>query len=432
MASLQHEPTGKFHIVFRVQGKRIKRSLGTDIESKAIARRDEIQETIDLIKRGKLSVPNDVSLADFVMADGDLQAIAKKADDSANGLASKKRATIESMFADYFESMPPDSIEDTTLKTMRIHQRHLLRILKGKSELTTVTGQTLQKYVNTRALEKTRYAIDKSLPKEEWEYRCVSATTIRKEVKTLGTVWRWAASVPLIERPFPNRGLRWPKTDEKPLFQTWAEIERQIEQDQLSDAHAESLWDCLYLRSTEVEQLLRHVEQTARYSFIYPLFAAAAFTGARRSELLRSKRSDFDFHSNIVTIRERKRVKGQRSTRRVSMSPTLQQIMKAWFDEHPGGQWTFAKYDPFSESEPGPISRDSAHSHFRTTVDGSKWHVLKGWHSLRHSFISNLACAGIDQRIIDEFVGHTTEEMRRRYRHLFPDVKHAAVAQVFG
>ena len=145
MASLQLEPTGKFHTVFRVQGKRVKRSLGTTVESKAAARRDKIQETINLIKRGKLSCPDDVSLADFVMADGDLDVIAKKADDSNIGLVSTKRATIQSMFTDYFESMPPDSIEDTTMKTMRIHERHFLRILKGNLEIAKITGQTLQK-----------------------------------------------------------------------------------------------------------------------------------------------------------------------------------------------------------------------------------------------------------------------------------------------
>ena len=69
---------------------------------------------------------------------------------------------------------------------------------------------------------------------------------------------------------------------------------------------------------------------------------------------------------------------------------------------------------------------------FALRLKRTEWNKLKGWHTLRHSFISNLACEGVDQRLIDEFVGHTTEEMRRRYRHLFPDVKSAAIASVFG
>jgi integrase len=50
----------------------------------------------------------------------------------------------------------------------------------------------------------------------------------------------------------------------------------------------------------------------------------------------------------------------------------------------------------------------------------------------RHSFISALASKGVDQRMIDELVGHSTEEQRRRYRHLYPDVKLEAMRAVFG
>ena len=51
---------------------------------------------------------------------------------------------------------------------------------------------------------------------------------------------------------------------------------------------------------------------------------------------------------------------------------------------------------------------------------------------LRHSFISNCALKAIDQRIIDAFVGHTTEEMRRRYTHLFPSAKKDAIRTLLG
>lgn len=78
------------------------------------------------------------------------------------------------------------------------------------------------------------------------------------------------------------------------------------------------------------------------------------------------------------------------------------------------------------------LTKDEAHDHFKRTLTGSKWEVLHGYHVLRHSFISCLAAAGIDQRIIDEFVGHQTDEQRRRYRHLVPDVKQKAIAGVFG
>ena len=58
--------------------------------------------------------------------------------------------------------------------------------------------------------------------------------------------------------------------------------------------------------------------------------------------------------------------------------------------------------------------------------------MIRGWHVFRHSFISACASRGIDQRLIDEWVGHTTEEMRRRYRHLYPSVQRQALDSVFG
>ena len=54
--------------------------------------------------------------------------------------------------------------------------------------------------------------------------------------------------------------------------------------------------------------------------------------------------------------------------------------------------------------------------------------MLKCWHVFRHSFISAMASKGIDQRMIDELAGQSTEEQRSRYRRLYPDVKQEAHA----
>jgi len=50
-----------------------------------------------------------------------------------------------------------------------------------------------------------------------------------------------------------------------------------------------------------------------------------------------------------------------------------------------------------------------------------------GFHTYRHSFASNLAARGVDQRIIDEWIRHQTEAMRKRYRHLFPQDRRMAI-----
>jgi integrase len=69
---------------------------------------------------------------------------------------------------------------------------------------------------------------------------------------------------------------------------------------------------------------------------------------------------------------------------------------------------------------------------FRSAVKGSCWQVVQGYHMLRRSFASNCALKGVDQRVIDSWMGHQTEPMRRRYRHLFREQEQMAMRSVFG
>ena len=80
----------------------------------------------------------------------------------------------------------------------------------------------------------------------------------------------------------------------------------------------------------------------------------------------------------------------------------------------------------------GEIDPDKLNRHFRQPMRNTDWHLGKerfkvGFHTYRHSFASNLAMAGVDQRVINELMGHTTEEMAKRYRHLIPAQTKAAV-----
>ena len=151
------------------------------------------------------------------------------------------------------------------------------------------------------------------------------------------------------------------------------------------------------------------------------MFVMAAHTGARRSEILRAQIEDVQDDS--IVIQERKRVRGKSSTRRVPISRRLHAALGAWRHEHPGGPHLFCQMEVERSRRNRlarePITRNEAVDHFKRAVANSTWSMLPGWHCLRHSFISNCASKGVDQRMIDEWVGRTAEEMRRRYRHLF-------------
>jgi integrase len=153
--------------------------------------------------------------------------------------------------------------------------------------------------------------------------------------------------------------------------------------------------------------------------------------------MMRSQLDDIDLESKSALVREKKRIKGKHSTRRVPLSPFLCQVLKQWLANHTGGIYTFGEQlDPEQSNEQnayGPLTSDKAHRYLKQTLRGSaKWKRLRGWHLFRHSFCSNCAARGIDQRLINAWVGHQSEEMVQRYRHLIPNQQQEAIQLVFG
>ena len=133
---------------------------------------------------------------------------------------------------------------------------------------------------------------------------------------------------------------------------------------------------------------------------------------------------------------ERKRVRGQNSTRIVPMSPLLRKALEEWFRSEPNGKFTFGITASISRCRakadgPTPLTVEQAHDHLQRALTG-KWSRVRGWHVLRHSFASNCAAKAVDQRTINAWMGHQTEEMVRRYRHLIPDLQQRAIQSVFG
>ncbi|WP_084312934.1 tyrosine-type recombinase/integrase [Desulfobulbus elongatus] len=52
------------------------------------------------------------------------------------------------------------------------------------------------------------------------------------------------------------------------------------------------------------------------------------------------------------------------------------------------------------------------------------------FHTLRHTFASWLVQSGVQLHIVGELLGHSTLEMTRRYSHLTPEIKSAAVGTI--
>ncbi|MFK7736999.1 MAG: hypothetical protein AB8B50_13270 [Pirellulaceae bacterium] len=97
---------------------------------------------------------------------------------------------MKNLFERFFDALPDYNLEPNTLRTMKTHQRHFIRLLKANFPVSDLSGHDLQKYVKARSKNRTQY--ERSTPgKSKATKRKVSATTIKNEIVTLGTVWRW-------------------------------------------------------------------------------------------------------------------------------------------------------------------------------------------------------------------------------------------------
>jgi integrase len=428
MAWNELDASGNYFVCFRFGNKRFKRSLKTGDKQEADDLMRALERTIRDVERGRLAIPENADIVTFLLSDGraDVRPVVADA------------VTLKSLFDAYFTGIPEGSLEQSTIAGMKIHRNHLERHFGPSFAIRSASIEQLQGYVASRK---------------------VSGATSKKEIVTLRTVWNWGVAAKLVQGPFPGRGLKYPKTNEKPPFMPFDEVSELTHGD---DANADELWESVYLTVADIQALLKDVAN-AHLPFVYPMFCFAAHTGARRSEILRARLSDVDLKNGWVTLHERKKAHDQKTTRRVPISAALHSVLSDWIAKHPGGQALFCHSTVVARSKKrslstghrskrrpktvkgrnakvrarllpplGALTKDEAHNHFKKALAGTKWEKLKGWHVMRHSFISALAAKGVDQRIIDDFVGHCTEQQRRRYRHLIPSVTKEAIASVFG
>ena len=148
------------------------------------------------VKQNLVQIPPGCTLLDFVRYDG-------KPPDQPT--PEKKPFTLANLRDEYL-TLHAKVLDARTVGDMKGHWKHLTRLLgeKAAAELLTLAG--LQNYVIARVGEG------------------VEGATAKKEVVTLRTCWNWAVRMDMLKGAFPNKGLRFPKGQEKPPFMTFAEV----------------------------------------------------------------------------------------------------------------------------------------------------------------------------------------------------------------
>jgi len=409
MASLEKRNL-TYRIVFVYEAKRYGYSPGTEDRREAEVLRGGVEKILMRVDQKLVKVPDGISIVDYIKHDANVENIVTP---------KPTELSFEEFRKLYIQTHENGAMESNSLDTVRIHLQHIADTLGNDFPVKSLSVMDLQRHIARRSSMKG------------FGNRPLSPITIRKELASFRAAWNWGLNTGLVPHTFPNKGLVFPKTEEKPPFMTWGEIERRIRNGKLSESQQAELWDALFLTLKEIQELLSHVYEVARQPWVYQMFVFAAHTGARRSEIIRAQIEDVDFESASILIREKKRARGRRTTRRVPMTAFLAETLRTWLATERSGAFLFSLAASATSSVASdPISKNEAHDHFKRTLAGSNWEVIRGWHVPRHSFASNCAARGVDQRLIDSWLGHTTE-IRRRYLHLIPSNEQKALGSVF-
>ena len=208
MAWLYQDPLSQnCKVCFRFGGRSYKKSLKTTSRDDAEIILGGVRRTLLRLEQNLRELPPHADILAFVLSDG------KHAEKPSR----PQTVTLQDLIDRYTSVCSVGAMEENSLETTKMHLRHFVATFGKGFAVGGLKLADLQRHVERRA---KKHGIRK---------RLLSPTTIRKEVASLRAAWNWGVQAGLVTGPFPHRGLMFPKTSEKPPFQTWEEIERQIE-----------------------------------------------------------------------------------------------------------------------------------------------------------------------------------------------------------
>ncbi len=190
------------------------------------------------------------------------------------------------------------------------------------------------------------------------------------------------------------------------------------------------------LKLLEVKALLEAAKQFVPQRFAE--IATIALTGMRAGEVYALHWSDIDYESELIEV-QRSHWKGHEGPtktddpRQVPLHPELAEILKEHRMDLVRDQHVGLKSGLVFPSDLGTFrTPQSIYEAMSVAVEaaGIKQHVTP--QVLRRTFNTLMVLNGTDRIALRAIMGHTSEEMTRRYAGVNLDVKQAAVTKLFG
>jgi site-specific recombinase XerD len=154
--------------------------------------------------------------------------------------------------------------------------------------------------------------------------------------------------------------------------------------------------------------------------------------GLRLTEGAQLQVPDIDGERTLLHIHGKRR-----KDRYVPLPVATLQLLRDYWRTHRNPLWLFptgtrSHAAPLNDPTAGPISRSSLQSAFVRAVKPSGVHKRAHVHTLRHSYATHLLEAGVNLRLIQEYLGHTSPQTTAIYTHLTRELRDAALEPING
>ncbi|HZW39910.1 MAG TPA: tyrosine-type recombinase/integrase [Ignavibacteriaceae bacterium] len=178
----------------------------------------------------------------------------------------------------------------------------------------------------------------------------------------------------------------------------------------------------IFINQVELQEILNHLKNPLIHSITYTGF----YTGMRLGELLNMKWSWINFNNKTIKVTNSESFisKGKRER----TIPVNEKLLNLLLSIRP--QIISIKNDDFvfPKSKYLKLNEDYVSKQFKKAIRASQLNDKIHFHTLRHSFASNLVQAGVSLYVVKELLGHADITTTSIYSHLTADNLTSAVA----
>ena len=138
---------------------------------------------------------------------------------------------------------------------------------------------------------------------------------------------------------------------------------------------------------------------------------------------------DIDSQRMVVHVRRGKGAKD----RYVPLPSRTLKVLRAYWATHRHPQWLFPAKGPDGQptaTADQPMERSSVQKAMSRVVQELEFKKAISIHSLRHSYATHLLEAGVNLRLIQQYLGHSSLNTTMVYLHLTPASQEQAVRRI--